>query len=140
MNLKDLGIDEKDPRPVIVIVGSPDDEDIAEALAKITAENLEAKYQIVCVNDEHELEKIHPGLVSVEPERGITIRQIGLRKALAETMPAVELIAMPAERTKCSFDEPFLLKTIDHSVNVMYDPYVKKKGKNSWKQQYKYHQ
>ena len=36
------------------------------------------------------------------------------------------------------FSSPFLLTTIDHSM-TMYDPYVHKKGKNSWKQNYKYH-
>ena len=142
MNLKDLGIDEKDPRPVIVIVGSPDDEDIAKTLAKITEENLESKYQIVFVNDRHELEEIHPGLIGVEPERGISIRQIGLRKALelAQAMPAIELTAMPPQRDEHPFgNEPFLLKTIDRASAYTDYSDVPKKGKNSWKQDYKYH-
>ena len=140
MTLKDLGIDEKDPRPVIVIVGNAqEDADIAAAVIKVATGDFD-DYQVVFINDQHELEEINPAFANVGSGRHISVGQIGLRKAieLAKDMPAIE-IHEPVSRTKTSFDEPFMIKAVDRSYMYEYRD-IPKKGKNSWKPDYKYHQ
>ena len=104
MNLKDFGVDEKDPRPVLVIAGNKDDTDIKAVLAKIARGGFEA-YQIIVVDDIKKLNSDAP--VRDEHPFG---------------------------------NEPRMFELIKTSATEYIDYSIPKKGKNSWKPDYKYHQ